>query len=85
MPKTKAPRSACLKPALLRSFPLKFLGLHSGWWKLLNVCLCGTIWGLIPVGAESLALAVDRTVLNANQYFRIRIGPLGEEYDAPDF
>jgi hypothetical protein len=39
--------------------------------------IAGTVWGLIPAGAESLALAADRTVLNANRYFRIGLGRWG--------
>jgi RHS repeat-associated protein len=41
--------------------------------------IAGTIWGLIPAGAESLALAADRTALNANQYFRIGLGRWGKD------
>jgi hypothetical protein len=41
--------------------------------------IAGTIWGLIPAGAESLALAADRTVLNANRYFRIGLGRWGKD------
>jgi RHS repeat-associated protein len=41
--------------------------------------ITGTIWGLLAAGAEPLALAADRTALNANQYFRIGLGRWGKD------